>query len=113
VHLRWVLGVLLLCSKPMDPNKLLEAMPEYDSSQMGPSKVRPGHRGWDEHRDRGEESAGARKPKAPALLLPTLVERLNDVARRMIENGAGAECTSVYREVRGGTLELTMRRPGR
>ena len=33
----------------------------------------------------------------PALLLTTLVERLAGVARRMIENGSGSACTSVYR----------------
>lgn len=96
-------------SKPMDPNKLLEAMPEYDSGQMGHTES---DRGTADGTSTGTGEEGNRKPKAPALLLPTLVERLNDVARRMIENGAAAECTSVYREVRGSTLEMTMRRLG-
>ncbi|CAI5953363.1 unnamed protein product [Closterium sp. NIES-64] len=94
-------------SKPMDVLKIIEAMPELGIDLAGlpppaqtPENLIPGI----------GPSKGGKGP--PVLLLPTLIERLNAVARRMIQNGAASVCTRVYREVRGNSLEQSLKRLG-
>ncbi|CAI5459405.1 unnamed protein product, partial [Closterium sp. Yama58-4] len=94
-------------SKPMDVLKIIEAMPELGIDLAGlpppaqtPENLIPGI----------GPSKGGKGP--PVLLLPTLIERLNAVARRMIQNGAASACTRVYREVRGNCLEQSLKRLG-
>ncbi|RWR82284.1 exocyst complex component EXO70A1-like protein [Cinnamomum micranthum f. kanehirae] len=108
--------LLLAYSKPVEPDRLFECLP----NNMRPSTGSPGHQGDSggknpsstsnsEHQGRSLENA---EYKPPTLIPPRIMPLLHNLAQQMIQAGHQQQCLKIYRDTRATVLEQSLRKLG-
>ncbi|GBG92348.1 hypothetical protein CBR_g55229 [Chara braunii] len=103
-------------SKPVDTNKLLEAMPEQHTGGISENGMWTRDVAMPKERYRAgadPSSKGGEALVSPSVLLPEKITTdLHGMALRMLAGNRVASCTKMYREIRSTVLEQTLRKLG-
>ncbi|KAK2403799.1 exocyst complex component EXO70A1 [Trifolium repens] len=105
--------LLLSYSKPVEPERLFDCLP----NSMRPSSGSPGHEGdhngkSNHHSDSHNNNADAVVYTPPALIPPRILPLLHDLAQQMIEAGHRPQLLTMYREARSNVLEESLQKLG-
>lgn len=107
-------GLLATNSKPQEPARLIEYLP--NSVRSAPSSGSQG--GGDESAGKGvsPRPANGKNSKGPenfgSLIPPKIIPHLHELAQRMITAGHHQQCCNIFRETRASVLEQTLRKLG-
>lgn len=107
-------GLLATNSKPQEPARLIEYLP--NSVRSTPSSGSQG--GGDESAGKGASPhpANGKNSKGPenfgSLIPLKIIPQLHELAQRMITAGHHQQCCKIYRDTRASVLEQTLRKLG-
>lgn len=107
--------LLLSYSKPVEPERLFDCLP----NSMRPSSGSPGHEGdhngknpSNHHSESHNNGADTVVYTPPALIPPRILPLLHDLAQQMIEAGHRPQLLKIYREARSNVLQESLQKLG-
>ncbi|GAV87023.1 Exo70 domain-containing protein [Cephalotus follicularis] len=100
-------------SKPVDPDRLFECLP----NSMRPSMGSPGHQGDTggknhNHSEQQNSSVDTASFTLPTLIPPRVLPLLHDLALQMVQAGSQQQILKIYRDTRSPVLEESLRKLG-
>ncbi|XP_047157650.1 exocyst complex component EXO70A1-like [Vigna umbellata] len=107
--------LLLSYSKPVEPERLFDCLP----NSMRPSSGSPHHEGGpsgkipsNHHSESHNNNADAVVYTPPALIPPRFLPLLHDLAQQMVEAGHQQQLLKIYRDARSNVLEESLQKLG-
>ncbi|CAL1386908.1 unnamed protein product [Linum trigynum] len=108
--------LLVSCSKPVEPDRLFECLPE----SMRPSAGSPANHGdpnglgphSHNHSEQQNSNAEAASFKPLVMIPPRTVPLLHDLAVHMVQSGHQQQLLKTYRDTRSSVLEESLRKLG-
>ncbi|CAK9270883.1 unnamed protein product [Sphagnum jensenii] len=100
-------------SKPVDPARLIEALPTPGKNPDTPLTVAAA--GSEEVKlltNAPHNDKDSNPPVIPILIPPRILPQLKEMAQRLVAAGHHQQCLKIYRDVRAPTLEQSLRKLG-
>ncbi|KAL9225021.1 hypothetical protein vseg_000993 [Gypsophila vaccaria] len=100
--------LLTLYSKPVEPDRLFECLPNSMRPSSGPNG---------DHADHGSKSGDSKISDnavytPPALIPPRILPLLHNLAQQMVQAGHHQQVLKIYRDTRSSVLEQSLRKLG-
>ncbi|KAK2973113.1 hypothetical protein RJ640_027085 [Escallonia rubra] len=105
------IGSHLDCSKPVEPDRLFDCLPNNQRSSAGsPGQGdATGRKPSPEHQNRGQEALIFHPP---ALIPPKILPLLHNLAQQLFQAGHQQQLFTIYRETRASVVEQSLRKLG-